>query len=208
MELTVVRWLCTDVGFAAGWPILSLLGIIMRISAIIALGIALALAGCGRDPGPKGERGRRGRPVRRARKAFRAWPALRAKPARKALRDPRARPARRVTKATRVMPRAAVACQVGPGGRRGKLRSQRDPGVGVLSGRRRGGWRKMRDAADGRPLLAQVRQLRSRDYEHRLRRASAHGWTCAARRCFGNRVVALRPFAVMVGSIACRHEPP
>jgi len=32
----------------------------MRISAIIAIGIALALAGCGRDPGPKGERGAQG----------------------------------------------------------------------------------------------------------------------------------------------------
>ena len=32
----------------------------MRISAIIAIGIALALAGCGRDPGPKGETGAQG----------------------------------------------------------------------------------------------------------------------------------------------------
>ena len=37
-----------------------MLGIIMRISAIVALGIALALAGCGRDPGPKGETGPQG----------------------------------------------------------------------------------------------------------------------------------------------------
>ena len=32
----------------------------MRICAIIVLGIALALAGCGRDPGPKGETGPQG----------------------------------------------------------------------------------------------------------------------------------------------------
>ena len=32
----------------------------MRITAIIAVGIALALAGCGRDPGPKGETGAQG----------------------------------------------------------------------------------------------------------------------------------------------------
>ena len=32
----------------------------MRISAIVAFGIALALAGCGRDPGPKGETGPQG----------------------------------------------------------------------------------------------------------------------------------------------------
>lgn len=32
----------------------------MRISAIIVVGITLALAGCGRDPGPKGETGVQG----------------------------------------------------------------------------------------------------------------------------------------------------
>ncbi len=32
----------------------------MRISAIVVIGIALALAGCGRDPGPKGETGAQG----------------------------------------------------------------------------------------------------------------------------------------------------
>ena len=32
----------------------------MRISAIIVVGIALALAGCGKDPGPKGETGAQG----------------------------------------------------------------------------------------------------------------------------------------------------
>jgi len=32
----------------------------MRISAIIVVGVALALAGCGRDPGPKGETGAQG----------------------------------------------------------------------------------------------------------------------------------------------------
>lgn len=37
-----------------------MLGIIMRISAIVVIGIALALAGCGRDPGPKGETGAQG----------------------------------------------------------------------------------------------------------------------------------------------------
>lgn len=32
----------------------------MRISAIIAIGIALALAGCGKDPGPAGPKGETG----------------------------------------------------------------------------------------------------------------------------------------------------
>jgi hypothetical protein len=35
-------------------------GIIMRITPILVMAIALSLAGCGRDPGPKGEPGAQG----------------------------------------------------------------------------------------------------------------------------------------------------
>jgi hypothetical protein len=35
-------------------------GIVMRLFSVLVIGIALSLAGCGRDPGPKGEPGAQG----------------------------------------------------------------------------------------------------------------------------------------------------
>ena len=71
-----------------------------KIIPILAVGVALMLGGCGRDPGPAGSRAkpaRRGRPVRRVRKAFRAFPARRDRRVHRDLKVRRARPAPRVT---------------------------------------------------------------------------------------------------------------
>ena len=131
------------------WPIHSLRGVIMRISAIIACWNCTCTGRLRQGSGTERRAGaRRGRPVRRARKAFRAWPARRGKPARKVLRDPQGAPGGKGEKGDKVTGREGRQgregrcrrcwSEVGPGGRRGELRGQRDPGVGVLPGRRRG----------------------------------------------------------------------
>src|ERR1700734_1510129 len=64
-----------------------------RIAVVAAIGMALALAGCGKEPGPAGPKGKPGRKDRqghRALKAGRAFLGLKVSRDRRAVRGPKA----------------------------------------------------------------------------------------------------------------------
>jgi len=75
-------------------------GLCMRIFPMLVVGIAISLAGCGRDPGPKGDPGPQGPPGPKVRRARRGFRELRDRPAPK---DRRARKVRQETKAKRAI---------------------------------------------------------------------------------------------------------
>ena len=85
----------------------------MNIFPVLVVGLALSLAACGRDPGPK-LLVRRARPALKARRACKAFRAHKGKLAPRVRKAPKVRQEKRATKAKRVTRRPSTSAPCKP----------------------------------------------------------------------------------------------